>query len=136
MTDKRDSLPLCPLYRGQGSRSALVSMQQAEHGDTVGRAHDHLAVGNGRRDEFIAAPELIPISGGLIAVVDLVLEIGGVKGVQHRRAGVLVRPDDGGGGPVCRYRRSGARKTEQRRGLGLSSRREFGARYRERLQGV
>src|SRR5258706_10764817 len=81
----------------------LWSMQQAENGDAGGGADEPLAVGKRRRDEFVASAEMISIACRLVAVVELVREIRGVIGVQHRRVGILMRPNDGVGRAVRRY---------------------------------
>ena len=66
---------------GAGPRRLL---QQPEYRDAVLGPHEHLAIGNGRRDELVAGAKLVAVVGGLGTVIELVREIGGVVGVQHR----------------------------------------------------
>src|SRR5256885_2229167 len=123
--------------RGRASRplrsrsQAERSVQQPEYRDAALRPHEHLAVGDGRRDELVAGAELIAAVGGLRAVVQLMAEVAGVECVQHRRVAVLVPPDDAVAGPARRYRGEGSRIGEPSRAGGRGRGRQPRATQRE-----
>ena len=85
-------------------RDRKRSGEQAVGDQRALRAEIHLAVGDDRRHEFHRGTGRIPVVRRLVARVELVLEIGGVVGVQRGRA---PRPDDAR--PWCRSRRPWAR---------------------------
>src|SRR6516164_5595079 len=99
-------------------RDGRPSIQQTEFRYTGRGADEYLSVRNRRRDELVAGSELVAPVWRLGAVVELVRQIGGVEGVQHRGIGVLVCPDDA----VARtVRRDGGRcawEYEAQRGTG------------------
>ena len=75
-------------------------VQQPKDRDRIGRAHEYFAIGDHRRDVLVAGAELIAIGRRLIAVVQLMREIGRIISVQHGRSRILVSPHNGVGRSV------------------------------------
>src|SRR6185437_4606748 len=107
------------------------SVQKAELRNAALRADEHLAVGDGRGDELVAGAELVATAACLRAVIQLVRQVTGVVGVQHRGVGALVCPDDAVAAAVGRDCRSRARVAEAGRGAPGQARAELVAGDRE-----
>src|SRR5215831_18431266 len=97
--DFRTSIAFRALGKERVSPGLLF--KQSEHGDSPGGTHINLAVDDGGSDEFVSWPEMIPGSG-LIAVIELLGDIGGVVSVQNCSRAILHRPQDGVGAAVRR----------------------------------
>src|SRR5208282_1908340 len=91
-------------------------LQQSKLRHACLRANEDFAVHNHGSNEFISWTELVTRSS-LVAVVQLIRQIGGVVGMQHRRIAVLNRPYNPVGGPIGRH--SGRRSRIFERSSGL-----------------